>query len=118
MNTRAVASEYRKAEWAQIMRERADSGESINSFCESRGIRRNQYFYWQRKLRESVCEELIAPAGANAPKHLPTGWALAEIGTTKKSDSLTVDICGCKIEVTQNTDAELLTKTCRVLRSL
>jgi hypothetical protein len=40
------------------MGERKASGESIRGFCERTGIRRHQYFYWQRKLREAACKHL------------------------------------------------------------
>jgi transposase-like protein len=102
------------------VRESAESGESISRFCEKRGIRRNQYIYWQRKLRETVCKELISPKEEKAGEGLTVKWAVAEIGVAmdKKADELTVEICGCKIEVKQSTDSELLAKTCRVLRSL
>lgn len=59
MNTREIAKEYRLSHWAQIVKEREESGLSIESFCKNAGIHANSYFYWQRKLRESVCEQLI-----------------------------------------------------------
>ena len=121
MKTREIAAEHRKVEWKQIIQERAVSGESISQFCESRGIRRNQYFYWQHKLRESANKELIEPFGLDATKskrtQVPSGWAVAELRTPGKS-MLVVEISGCRIEVTESTDTELLVKTCHALRSL
>lgn len=58
MNTREIATEYRLSHWAQIMRERVDSGLSIKAFCANAGFHENVYFYWQRKLREATCEQL------------------------------------------------------------
>ena len=58
MNTRYIAAELRLSHWSEIMRERKESGLSIKAFCESRGFHTNVYFYWQRKLREAVCEHL------------------------------------------------------------
>ena len=72
MNTRAVAAEYRLAHWASIMRERKESGISVREFCENAGIHENSYYYWQKKLRETACGNMIksqhentslAPAG-------------------------------------------------------
>jgi putative transposase len=59
MNTRAAAAEYRMTQWAQAMRERTDSGESITEFCQRKGVSRNTYFYWQRKLRKATCEQIV-----------------------------------------------------------
>jgi hypothetical protein len=58
MDTRKIAAEYRLAHWAQIMRERTESGLSISAFCKNSRISDNTYFYWQKKLREAACEQL------------------------------------------------------------
>ena len=58
MNTRCIAAEYRLSHWAQIVRERNESKLSIRGFCKNKGIHENTYFYWQRKLRETACEQL------------------------------------------------------------
>ena len=58
MNTREIAAEYRLSHWAQVMRERSESGLSIKAFCENAGFHENIYYYWQRKLRESACERV------------------------------------------------------------
>jgi len=42
-----------------IIRERKNSGLSVKSFCEKAGIQKSLYYYWQRKLREGACEELV-----------------------------------------------------------
>lgn len=59
MDTQKVAAEYRMSQWAQVIQARQDSGQSIKDFCQSSRINRNAYFYWQRKLRESACTELV-----------------------------------------------------------
>ena len=56
MNARAATREYRLAQWAQIMQERVESGLKVYEFCESRGIGKDAYYYWLRKLRETACE--------------------------------------------------------------
>ena len=62
MSTRSVASEYRLTQWAGIMNERRESGLSVKAFCASAGIHENTYFYWQRKLRETMCGDLTGTA--------------------------------------------------------
>ncbi|WP_036943150.1 IS66 family insertion sequence element accessory protein TnpA, partial [Pseudobacteroides cellulosolvens] len=58
MNTQKVAEEYRLSQWAQVIQAQQESGQSIKDFCESTGIRKNKYFYWQKKLRSEACTEL------------------------------------------------------------
>ena len=58
MNTREIAEEYRLSHWAGIMQERKESGLSVRAFCKNAGFHENNYFYWQKRLREATCEEL------------------------------------------------------------
>jgi len=68
MNTREIATEYRLTQWAQAMQDRVAKGESIQTFCENKGISKNTYFYWQRKLRETACDQLaLKQAEADLP---------------------------------------------------
>ena len=70
MNTRQMASEYRLAQWSQAMQEHKASGENIDTFCQTKGVSRNTYFYWQKKLREAACRQLAKIQGG------PTGLAV------------------------------------------
>jgi len=57
MNTKDYTAEYRLTHWARIMRERKESGLSVRAYCEQAGFHENTYFYWQKRLRETACEE-------------------------------------------------------------
>ena len=59
MNTREIAGEYRLSHWARIMKERAESGLNIRAYCNREGFHENVYYYWQRKLREAACEQMV-----------------------------------------------------------
>lgn len=117
MDTQKVAAEYRLSQWAQIIQKRLDSGQNIKDFCLTAGIRRNVYFYWQRKLRQTACKEL---AKTEESKNIvPSGWMQLEpehVQHTK--ETLDIEINSCHITVYSETDPELLKKVCRTLRSL
>jgi len=113
------------------MRERQASGLSIKAFCKSSGFHENVYFYWQRKLREAACKVLpdktsgLISTSQNetvAPNKslVPSGWAqLTEIEPAPAPmSSLTVEISGCRVNVSTDTDPALLMKVCGVLKSL
>ena len=59
MNSRELTAEYRMTHWAQLLQERAASGLNVQDFCLDKGITRNTYFYWQKKLREAACARLV-----------------------------------------------------------
>ena len=92
MNTNDIAAEYRLTHWATIMREREESGLSIKAYCKNAGFHENRYFYWQKKLRNTACEEIakiqdrtacMAPHGFTEVKlpgrpYLPTSDAACQ----------------------------------------
>lgn len=52
----AVRDEYRLQNWAQIIRERQESGLTNKEFCAQRGITEKKYYYWLRRVREAAAE--------------------------------------------------------------
>jgi len=59
MNSKEIAKELRLSKWAQIMRERANSGLSVKDYCKKAGIKSNTYFYWQKQIRDVVGSQLM-----------------------------------------------------------
>ena len=117
MNTHKVAAEYRRSQRAQIIQARADSGQSIKDFCQTEGISRNAYFYWLKKLRESACTELLKKEDPMSISQ--GGWVpLASEPMQQTTEALKIEINGCHITVTAETDQGLLAKVCHTLRSL
>jgi len=80
VNTREIAKDYRLAHWAGLMREREESGQSVKIFCKNTGICENSYYYWQRKLREAACSELMKLQGSNTSM-APTGFTEIKLQT-------------------------------------
>lgn len=119
VNTREIADDYRLAHWAEIVRERVESGLSVKDFCQSRGFHQNIYFYWQRKLRQAAWAEM--GAAGRLPAAAPAGWTVA-VPTGREaaefSRNLTIGIGKCCIFVTPSTDEVLLSKVCRILAAL
>ena len=122
INTREIAVEYRLTHWAGVMRERSESGMSIRSYCKSIGIHENVYHYWQRKLREAACTELLAPAEKGSEDAaVPKGWAVCAPvqGTSSSSGGeISIEIGKSRVTAKTETNVELLKKVCRVLSEL
>ena len=118
MDTHKITADYRMSQWAQVMQARTDSGQNIRDFCQAAGISKNAYFYWQRKLRQLACSELVKAKEIDADIS-PRGWvqvAPKQVQATK--EVLKVEINGCYLTVNTETDPELLKKVCHILRSL
>jgi len=87
MDTRTIASEYRLVQWSQALQERKATGESIKEFCRNKGVSRNTYFYWQRRLRAVACEHLAKYEPAQKPVVRPH---FAEVMVCEPSAALSV----------------------------
>lgn len=123
MNTRHVAEEYRLTQWAQIMQDRQESGLSVKAYCENAGFHENNYYYWQRKLREAACGEMVKSQGCTASL-VPAGFAevrLAEqpilpASAAAQQNQLRIDVAGVLISADSEYPADKLAALIRELR--
>jgi putative transposase len=119
LDARKIASEYRLAKWAQRIQKRQESGQSIKEFCASEGISKNTYFYWLRKLRQSALEEYDVKEAELKTELVPIGWTkLKALETSRKQTEITIEAGGYRVLATADTDAELLAKILRMLKTL
>ena len=71
-----MTQEVRLTHWAQVMRERNESGASIRAWCREKGINEKTYYYWQRRLREAACRHLsLHKTNADQTAQLPQRFA-------------------------------------------
>lgn len=116
MEMQKVTREFRLSQWATIMQNRIDSGQKVKDFCKATGISKDAYYYWQHKLRQKAAEELVKPEGSKGI--VPSGWMQLTPSQPQQNTTLDIEISGCHITASVDTDPELLKKVCRVLLSL
>lgn len=98
MDTRQVAHEVRRQQWSVVMRERRESGLTIRDFCRERGINEKTFYYWQRKLRESVCENLaVRQETAMAP--VPSFAEVRMLAESPGKDAIRVRLGDAEVEI-------------------
>jgi len=112
---REIAAEFRLGHWAQILQDRAASGQSMRAYCKEKGIAFNVYFYWQRKLREAAVRQLSAITEQESQALIPSGWATVQETKPKQAGGLTLRVSGGEIEVRQGYDDALLTSVIKRL---
>ena len=117
MTSKEMAYQYRLSQWSALAQERGELGISIRAFCAMKGFAENTYYYWQRRLRDAACRELAERAPSSAGGMVPGGWARLETAVNSVSEII-IEINGYRIEVTAETDPELLAKVCRSLKAL
>jgi len=121
MNTKEIAMEYRLSQWARALQEKNANGETVAEFCRNRGVSKNTFFYWQRKLRETAVNQIAEVKKAEPRAVIPSGWTqVTEVKESPKAEetSLLIEIGKYRVIVNENTKPNLLEKTCRVLMKL
>jgi len=115
MDSKKITAEYRTTKWAHIIKERQESGKTIEEFCQEKGISKNSYYYWQRKLRKEAYQSLKNSGELSTTTQ--TGW-IQLTGEYESKEKIEIEINGCKITVGIETDPNLLRNVCNVLRKL
>ena len=114
MNTREVAQQYRMNEWAQRIREQKASGLSIAAWCAQNDIGRHQFFYWQRRLREAVCEELAVRAETSIG--VPQTFAEIKL-QAEATGAIVVRLNGAEVEIRNGTSPELAASVLHAIKT-
>ena len=97
-NTRTITSDYRLQQWASIIQKQKESGLNIRSFCEESGIKEQNYYYWQRKLREAANEKIAKDQSGKqglvpARNDVPVVWAEINMKALDQTSSPSVTDC-------------------------
>lgn len=65
-----VKKEMKLAQWAEMVRQRNESGLTVTDWCKENGINLKTYYYRLKRMRQAVCNEIeqhdIVPVVTNA----------------------------------------------------
>ena len=53
-----VKKEIRLAQWAEMVRQRNESGLTVTDWCKENGINLKTYYYRLKRIRQAVCNEI------------------------------------------------------------
>ena len=101
MDMRKVAREVRLTKWAEMIQEQKSSGQSIQGWCSTKGVDKQRYYYWQRRLREAVCEKLAL----GEETALISPWVFAEVKKPNMAGGGTLTIRQGEYEIVIDGDA-------------
>ena len=105
-----LTNQVRMAKWSEIIKDRCESGLTIKEYCTERGISRDAYFYWLRKIRESA----VAAASEQFAELLPPAEPSIAVGS---STGVTIELNGAKIRVEDACSRNTLSMVLEVLRN-
>ena len=78
MNAKELETQHNLKEWAAIIKECRSSGMKMHQWLEIKNISKDQYYYWQRKLKETCIDTLERQAAT-----------FVELPVTKESSAST-----------------------------
>ena len=112
---RQYNQEQKLIEWAKQITERQESGMSIEKWCRERGVSKQTYYRWQKRVFEAAQRQQqveFAEVRTSESLQLPaTGGSECE----KSGLAATVRLGKLEVEFYQGTDERLLETVLRVL---
>jgi hypothetical protein len=96
----------RMTEWAQRVSECRSSGLTVRNWCEQHEINEKTYYYWQRKVWESISD----------PGNIRFVQIPAEAASAGQNTAVRIRINGAEAEICAGTDAATIEAVCRSLR--
>ena len=92
MNARELETQHNLKKWAAIIKECRSSGMKILQWLEINNISKDQYYYWQRKLKETCIDTLERQAATfvelPVTKEVPASTELTVTHTVCKNNSI------------------------------
>lgn len=96
-----IKTNMRITEWADVIRERNENGQTISEWCTNNGINLETYYYRQRKGREYICEHGMNDnydiGSISAPR--TTQHDIVPVGAIPDNDSQQIRITTANISV-------------------
>lgn len=112
MNTKAATTQIRIQQWTEIIQDRITSGLTVDDYCESHGLSRNQYYYWLRRVKARILESAPQIVELKMPATVPavSGPAPVQIQPAAADiPQLVISRGDIDIRVNSNISPELLT---------
>ncbi|MDL2214403.1 hypothetical protein LJB76_02435 [Clostridia bacterium OttesenSCG-928-O13] len=115
MDTRQLTYEVRMKHWAEVLRRRRESGQTIRGFCRTEGICEKTYYYWQKRIRLAAGESLLETNGIQASGSLAPAPVFASLPAPKASGVVRVEIGGAVVEIEPGADMAVVQSVLRML---
>ena len=102
-----VKKEVKQAQWAEMVRQRNESGLTVTDWCKQNSINLKTYYYRLKRLRQAVCNEIerhdIVPVKPIA-------------GTESTTEKIELSVGDVKISLPGNFNEDTLKRLLGVLR--
>ena len=94
MNTKLATAQIRVKNWTAIIQDRNQSGLSVKDYCAQHQLTRDSYYYWLRKVKETLLTE-SGFVEVTQPKKLP----VPETTTADPKEMMTLTFRGMQLDI-------------------
>ena len=121
MNTRTVTHQYRLSKWAPIIKECKSSDLTVKNWCLENDVNEKRYYYWQRKLRESLVTTMIEKTVTKEqpttfiPMMKPQTPSTAVTSFSSFTPDMVLDTGSYRLEISNAINPQLLSEMMKVL---
>lgn len=123
MDAQKVKRQYHLSKWRPIVQECRTSSMTVKAWCKKNKVSEQQFFYWQRRLREELCTS-VQIQGKEHKEHQPTIFAPITVQNHHKETlqsapfipDLVISIGDYRLELANQTNPELLEALLKVIR--
>ncbi len=102
-----VKKEVKQAQWAEMVRQRNESGLTVTDWCKQNSINLKTYYYRLKRLRQAVCNEI-------EQHDIVSVKPIA--GTEPTSEKIELSVGDVKISLPDNFNEDTLRRLIGVLR--
>ena len=112
-----IKKRFRKEQWKQWITECQSSGMNVDDWCSQHNVSRNSYYYWLRRIREEICENL--PASVSAPEN-PAAFKRLEIQppVLNNQAAVIIRLPQATLEITEGTSQQTIQAVLLALQNL
>lgn len=107
MDTKLATTNIRLHQWAAVFKKRAESGLTVNQYCEQNDLSRNSYYYWLRRVK-TVALEIMPNAFVELNNVSNESSTIVPADLSSFTPQLTFEKNGFVISINQKTPKELL----------
>ena len=119
-----IKKQHSIEQWKNIVMDQQASGLSGRAYCQLHSIRECRFYYWLRKIRESIVvnQPVVTSAGQNPVTETQFAMVSAATVTVRNHQEnvprLVLHYGPVKLELVEQTSPELLRQTLQVLQDV
>ncbi len=115
-----IKNQVRAEQWAKLIQERQNSGQTVVAWCREHDINIKTYYYWLRKLRSLVASQAQTTLSAETKTVKPVAFqkVALSIPATNGHAAVIIKLNGAALEVNEGASQQTIQAVLLALQSV